>query len=117
MKREFVCRKCADTGPKLKLGVSPLKTDPGFFKRTTLGLTKQPEERNREISINGVKHALSLEHFNCDHCDKEIKPGTEAIAITTWNSERESEPLQWEEEYLVTDPRVINVAARLQGAT
>lgn len=100
----------------MKFGVTALRGDPGFFRRVTLGLTKQPEERNRNISINGVKHALSLEHFNCDHCDKEIKPGTEAIAVTTWNSEREVEPLAWEEEYLVTDPRVINVAATLQGA-
>ncbi len=115
MKRELLCRKCVD---KFKPGVTPVKTDRGFFRRSTLGITKQPEPHLREITIHTENKSetkqLPLSNYDCDACGKPVGPGVESIAITTWNSEREDEPPMWEEEYLITDPTVIRVVAELQ---
>lgn len=95
MTRRIVCRKCGD-GWKLH----PEDRRRGIKARRVAITTKTPQGHG--ITIFAGDNPPLKEKFStlrCDSCNGEIQDGSTAWAITTWSTERESEPRQWESEY------------------
>lgn len=93
MKREILCPDCAANLP-LALDVEDRAN--GFtFRTVALDGVKTPP--NHGIEINGKRETLSAIH--CDRCNETIPDGSPAVAVTTWNTNREGEPRAWEGQY------------------
>lgn len=99
--RHILCAKCMEgktPGTRQTHARSDIG-EPAEFERVVAGIAKKPRQIQRMISVNGVCSYLSLEFFNCDRCDGEIRPGDKAGAITAW-TEATVLIAEWEREYL-----------------
>lgn len=102
MKREIVCPSCY-----AKRGTThPEDAALGFTHRVVIGRASKPDDHNVKIYAGDKLDSMSLvetincETLVCDHCNDPVMDGQEAVAITTWQPEREGTPGNWEKEYL-----------------
>lgn len=91
MKREILCSTCAAR----RLPSHPDDIAAGYVSRRVEIKAKVPP--NHGLTINGQFHPM--EAIRCDLCNEVLTDGTPAVALTTWNQNRESEPRLWEQEY------------------
>lgn len=104
MIRYIYCRTCGD-GWKLHPGDVQM----GFEARTNYISSEIPKDHG--ITVNGA--FTPLEHVFCDKCSDAVT-GKVAVAITMWNTEREVEPLLWEQEYGgIVPPETVNAVDKL----
>ncbi len=96
----MLCDDCMENkqpGTRLLLAKSPIG-QPAEYERVVRGIAKVPNPKDRYVQVNGVKHPLPPDHFDCDNCGAEIKPGDKAGTWTVWT---EGRPIrEWEHEYL-----------------
>lgn len=86
MARYFLCSHCA----------SEIKSE-STVERVTWGRAKEPKKEQRFISVNFRKMDLDPRYYNCDFCNKEIRPGDRSCAWTIGKI-----PI-WENDYLEGD--------------
>jgi len=101
--RRVLCEECGSkyksTLKELAYPRDPETGEPAEYRRVLRGIAKSPSGDQRTIYVNNVPHHLDDSHYDCDTCNKEIKPGDKAVCLTVW-SERHETPLLWENEYL-----------------
>lgn len=91
MKREILCPSCAE-----EYRLHPADKMIGFkMRRVEIQSVKVPPGHG--IKVNGAFHAMAA--IKCDHCDAIVNDKSPAVAFTTWNTNREGTPGDWEREY------------------
>ena len=63
--------------------------EPAEYGRVVWGTVQTPQEKDRFVLVNGVRHQLPLGHFDCDLCGDPIVPGTQACCCrrrSSWRS-------------------------------
>jgi hypothetical protein len=86
------------TGSREIYARSPIG-EPAEFERVTRGVAKIPDLAQRYMLLNGDRHELPPDSYNCDGCGCEIKPGEKCGTWTVW-TESQREPPSWEGEYI-----------------
>lgn len=94
MKREILCPKCS-----LGYDLHPLDYQGGFHMRRVAIVAQRPSEHGLTIKTDGHSVFTPMATLVCDHCAAPIHDGENAVAVTTWNGNREGEPGEWEKEY------------------
>jgi hypothetical protein len=61
--------------------------EPAEYERIQWGTAKQPKPEQRVIRINGDPIQLDASHWECDGCNRPIKPGEQACARTIWRDD------------------------------
>ncbi len=99
--RRLLCKDCIkgkESGtrqilPRTNLG------EPAEFERVVRGVARTPKSNQRYIEINGEKHILPDDHYDCDNCGSEIKPGEPCGAWSVW-TEEQGGIVEWEAAYV-----------------
>ena len=96
MTRTIICKAChAKQKP-----MHPEDVAMGFQRRTVQGLAKKPEVHGITILKGGKEVSREeLTTLQCDHCGLAIPDGSPIAAVTMWRTEREGEPLAWENDF------------------
>jgi hypothetical protein len=93
MRREILCESCHEKSRSR--GAHPEDVANGWLSRSVRIKVKKPDVHG--ITIDDVFE--SIKTIRCDHCNVAIADGQEAYAVTEWNTNREGEPFNWEQEY------------------
>lgn len=99
--RHLCCEKCIENrqpGTRMVYPVSEIG-EPAEYERVVIGIARVPKTEQRWMSINGQREELPIDHYDCDFCGGEIKPGQKAGARSMW-TDHMSEIPEWESEYL-----------------
>jgi hypothetical protein len=92
MIRRIICKECHR--PQ-----HPEDVANGWKQRTVEIVTKKPADHSITICEGAVKTVHPLASIVCDGCNKTLSDGAIALAVTQWQSKREGEPLNWEQEF------------------
>jgi hypothetical protein len=74
--------------------------EPAEYERVMKGIARQPQAEQRWVSINGDRHTMTLDFYNCDTCNAEIRPGEPAGCWSVWTEEQAGRIPDWEQEYI-----------------
>lgn len=98
----LLCRQCGEgkePGRRIALDATP--EEPAEWERIVRGKAKPPTKENHYLSVGGDRYELPLDHYICDRCNGDIRPGDDAVAVTWWQEGR-PEPVPWETKFLET---------------
>lgn len=100
--RHLLCLACAkDKRPGERVAYD----SPREYERVVFGTARFPAAEQRVITVTTdhvEKIPLAPDSYDCDGCNKDIKPGERCCAHSAWTDDRVVTP--WESEYL--DPEV-----------
>ena len=92
------CMKGKAAGKREIYARSPIG-EPSEIERVMLGVAKTPDPAQRYMLVNGDRHELPPDIYNCDGCGRVIKPGEKCGTWTVW-TESQREPPAWESEFI-----------------
>lgn len=101
--REILCKEC--TKKHLPEGTRKIYErsklgEPAEYQRLIVGRALIPSFTQRTVLINNHPTLLDLTFYNCDDCNKEIRPGDECSCWSVWTEEQEPTP-EWESRFIV----------------
>lgn len=95
MTRQLLCKAC---GNKTTLHPEDYANDWHLRKVSITG--KKPADHAVTIlTPTEPAKRIALSSLVCDLCNENLNDGDRIIAVTMWDSNREGEPLNWEQEY------------------
>jgi hypothetical protein len=96
MKREILCQECGSKQHPMH----PEDVLNGMKRRVVSLLVRKPPVHGLTVITDKAPAEFHpLRSLVCDHCNTPISDGTGAVAVTWWNTNREGEPGNWEQEY------------------
>lgn len=96
MIRKIICGDCRN-----KLGPQhPEDVANGFAQRIVrISAAKKPDEHQIKTIMGADVYVENVPSLMCDHCNAKLGDGIEIFALTIWNTNREGEPGNWEQQY------------------
>jgi hypothetical protein len=73
--------------------------EPAEWGRVIVGAARHPQMEQRYMRVNDEVFPMSLEHYDCDQCNRPIRPGDPACCVTVWRTNR-PEPPEWESGFI-----------------